>query len=117
MRNLLLAIIILTLQTNLFGQNIDRIKNTLDSIAIVIDGLPKATYFTHDSKYKLTYSKDLKKVTITVRNFEKNSNKKLPDHNVYSFDLSDLDPKFVILEKFESASNFYIQLLIHRIRK
>lgn len=111
MRNLLLTIIILTLQANLFGQNNDRIKNTLDSISIIIEGLPKATYYTHDSKYELTYSKDFKKVIITVKNFEKNSNKKLPDRNVYTFDISDLDPKFIILKEFESTNDFYIQLL------
>lgn len=111
MRNLLLIIAILTLHTNLFGQNADRIKNRLDSIAIIIDDLPKTTNFTHDSKCKFTYSKDFKKIVITDLHFEKNSNKKKPDHNVYTFDLSDLDPKFVILKEFDNKENFYIQLL------
>lgn len=111
MKNLLLLIIIILIfQTNLFGQNTDQIKSCLDSINIIIDNLPKTTDFRDDTRFKLKYNKNCKKIEITEQYFEKNSNKAKTNHNVFTFNLSDIDSKFILLENFET-DYFYIQLL------
>lgn len=111
MKNLFLIITILIFQTDLFGQNTERIKHCLDSINTIVADLPKTTNFTDNSRFNLTYNKNFKKIKIIEQHFEKNTNETKSVQSVYTFNLSDLDPKFVLLEKSENSDYFYIQLL------
>ncbi|MCX2746187.1 hypothetical protein OO013_20095 [Mangrovivirga sp. M17] len=110
MRLFFISILILFLSTNIFGQNRDRIRSSLDSIALLINELPKSPDIISDSKYEFKYSDDLKSIRIIDLHFVKNSNSKRPDHNVYTFNLSDIDPDAVIIKKSDKNKEFRIKL-------
>ncbi len=109
----ILALLTLTLIIsikNLSGQDSKFVKAHLDSAKSIIANLPKSFSANHESKYELDYNKKFNQITITDFHFKKNSNEKTVDYNTYTFDLSDIDPNFIIIKQNEKNKHLYIQL-------
>jgi Gram-negative bacterial TonB protein C-terminal len=111
MKNIFFTIITIVLFcSSSFGQsNQEELLNTLKKIQTLITELPKGNHSLFDSKFELNFDKDGKQITITNWHYEKGTTKKKKDHNIYTFDLSTLDPHTILIEKFESQKTFEIR--------
>jgi len=92
-----------------FGQNDkEELINTLKEIQALITELPVAKNSLSDSKYEFTFDKEGKQITITDWHYEKGTKKKRPDHNIYAFTLSTLDPNTILIKQYKTQKTFEI---------